>query len=68
MRDTLRVILAGALCVGGAAGAAFGQASVDARVTAQNALFEESFEAGLKASPRRATAIRGLSVQRLAGG
>ncbi len=41
-------------------GTAVGQAvpaDVAGRIAAQNALFEEQFEAGLKASPRRATAI-----------
>jgi uncharacterized protein (DUF885 family) len=57
MRKTLRAICVGVLVVGGAAGAALGQASVHARVAAQNALFEEQFQSDMKASPQSATSF-----------
>jgi hypothetical protein len=57
MRKTLRAVFAGVLFVGGAAGAAFGHASLASRVTAQDALFEEIYQAQLKNSPEGATSI-----------
>jgi uncharacterized protein (DUF885 family) len=57
MRKTLRVVLAGVLLSGCATGAAWAQGSVDARVATQNALFEDWYQADLKASPERATSV-----------
>src|SRR5262245_25782970 len=52
MRTLVCLLLAAGLCP-----SAHAQASIAERVAQQNALFEEFYEAGLKSSPERATAV-----------
>ena len=52
-----RALLAAAVFVFGSACVAAAQTSVESRIAAQNAIFEEQYQAGLKDSPERATAF-----------
>src|SRR5256885_16714506 len=53
MRNLVCLLLAAGVC----SSAHAQDTSVTARVAQQNALFEESYQAGLKSSPERATSV-----------